>query len=382
MTDNNNQTRAPINWTASIMFILTTLVVAIGVPWYGFAHGYNSAAVISMIVLVYFTGTAITAGYHRLWSHNSYEAHPLLRLWFALWGAAALQNTILDWCSGHRVHHRHCDDLEKDPYSAKRGFWFSHMGWMIRDYPSSRVDFSNVKNLRKDPIVMWQYKYYGQIALGMNFGVPIALGLVLGDVWGMLLLAGFMRLFITHHVTFFINSLAHMWGTQPYTDENTARDNHFLAFFTHGEGYHNFHHIFQNDYRNGIKWYHWDPTKWIIKGASLVGLASNLRTVPDFKIRRAMVKMQFKRAQAKLAKAEGTEKWSELLEKEYDRFHQMLNEWTDQHVEKLGETRKQLQEKWEKAAVRQRYRELEEQLHQQSDRLKEIMADYRASLAS
>ena len=335
-----------------------------------------------MIVLVYFTGTAITAGYHRLWSHNSYDAHPLLRLWFSLWGAAALQNTILDWCSGHRVHHRHCDDLEKDPYSAKRGFWFSHMGWMIRDYPSSRVDFANVKNLQKDPIVMWQYKYYGLIALGMNFGVPIALGLIFGDVWGMLLLAGFMRLFITHHVTFFINSLAHMWGTQPYTDENTARDNHFLAFFTHGEGYHNFHHIFQNDYRNGIKWYHWDPTKWIIKGASMVGLASNLRTVPDFKIRRAMVKMQFKRAQAKLAKAEGTEKWSELLEKEYDRFHQLLNEWTEQHVEKLGETRKQLQEKWEKAAVRQRYRELEEQLHQQSDRLKEIMADYRASMAS
>ena len=381
MTDKAQQTKAPVNWTATIMFILTTLVVAIAVPWYGIAHGFNTSAWVSAVVLIFITGTAITGGYHRLWSHNSFDAHPLLRLWFALWGAAALQNTILDWCSGHRVHHRHCDDLEKDPYSAKRGFWFSHMGWMIRDYPSSRVDFANVKNLQKDPIVMWQYKYYVPIAMGMNFGVPILLGLIFGDVWGMLLLAGFFRLFITHHVTFFINSLAHMWGSQPYTDENTARDNHFLAFFTHGEGYHNFHHIFQNDYRNGIKWYHWDPTKWIIKGASMVGPASNLRTVPDFKIRRAMVKMQFKRAQAKLAKAENTEKWSELLEKEYDKFHHLLNEWTEQHTEKLEEARKHLQEKWENASVRVRYHELEEQLKQQSLRLKMIMADYRASLA-
>ncbi|HCG77598.1 MAG TPA: acyl-CoA desaturase [Oceanospirillales bacterium] len=381
MSKSVQKEKAPINWTATIMFIVTTGVAVTLVPWYGMTYGYETSTWVSYLVLTWITGMAITGGYHRLWSHNAYDAHPILRVWYALWGAAALENTILDWCSGHRVHHRHCDDVDKDPYSAKRGLWFSHMGWMIREYPSGRVDFANVKNLMKDPIVMWQYKYYVPIVFAMNIGVPLALGLIFGDVWGMLLLAGFLRIVTTHHVTFFINSIAHKWGSQPYTDENTARDNAFFAFLTHGEGYHNYHHIFQTDYRNGIRWFHWDPTKWFIKGCSYVGLTSNLRTVPDFKIRRAMVKMQFKRAQEKLAQAENSEKWTELLEKEYEKYHAMLNEWAEAQSEKLDETRKQLKEKWEKNAIRQQYHELEEQLHEQSQRIKSLMAEYKASVA-
>lgn len=381
MSKPEQKEHAPINWVASIMFLITTLAAVTVVPWYGFTYGYETSAWVAYLVITWLTGMAITGGYHRLWSHNAYDAHPLLRVWYALWGAAALENTILHWCSGHRVHHRHCDDVDKDPYSAKRGFWFSHMGWMLREYPSGRVDFSNVKNIMKDPVVMWQYKYYVPIVVAMNLGVPLALGLIFGDVLGMLLLAGFLRIVTTHHVTFFINSIAHMWGSQPYTDENTARDNAFFAFLTHGEGYHNYHHIFQNDYRNGIRWYQWDPTKWFIKACSWVGLTSNLRTVPDFKIRRAMVKMQFKRAQEKLAKAENSEKWTELLEKEYEKYHQMLNEWAEAQSEKLDETRKQLKEKWEHNTIRQHYHELEEQLKEQSLRLKQLMAEYKASMA-
>ena len=381
MSKSVQKEKAPLNWTAPIMFIVTTGVAVTLVPWYGMTYGYETSTWVAYLALTWITGMAITGGYHRLWSHNAYDAHPILRVWYALWGAAALENTILDWCSGHRVHHRHCDDVEKDPYSAKRGLWFSHMGWMIREYPSGRVDFANVKNLMKDPIVMWQYKYYVPIVFVMNIGVPLALGLIFGDVWGMLLLAGFLRIVTTHHVTFFINSIAHKWGSQPYTDENTARDNAFFAFLTHGEGYHNYHHIFQTDYRNGIRWFHWDPTKWFIKGCSYVGLTSNLRTVPDFKIRRAMVKMQFKRAQEKLAQAENSEKWTELLEKEYEKYHAMLNEWAEAQSEKIDETRKQLKEKWEKNAIRQQYHELEEQLHEQSQRIKSLMAEYKASVA-
>ena len=302
MSDTNKKDKAPINWTPTFMFALTNLVVVTLVPWYGLTHGYSVSAVVAFVVLTWLTELAITAGYHRLWSHNAYKAHWSVRLFYALFGAMALQNTILHWSSGHRVHHRHVDDVDLDPYSAKRGLWFSHMGWMIRRYPSGEVNFDNVKNLTKDPIVMWQYKYYLPIALGMNVLIPVALGLMLGDIWGMILFAGFLRIVATHHFTFFINSIAHKWGSQPYTDENTARDNAFFAFLTHGEGYHNYHHIFQTDYRNGIRWYQWDPTKWFIKSCQLVGLASDLKTVPEFKIQRARLKMQFKRAQEKLEK--------------------------------------------------------------------------------
>ena len=364
---------APIAWIPTVMFTVTTLLAVTVVPWYGFSYGFETSAVVSYLVITWLTGMAITGGYHRLWAHNSYDAHPILKVWYALWGAAALQNTILDWTSGHRIHHRHCDDVVKDPYSAKRGLWFSHMGWMLREYPSGKVDFNNVKNIMKDPIVMWQYKYYAYIAIGMNILVPLALGLIFGDVWGMLLIAGVLRIVSTHHVTFFINSIAHKWGSQPYTDENTARDNALFAFFTHGEGYHNYHHIFQTDYRNGIRWYHWDPTKWFIKGCSFVGLSSNLKVVPNIKIQRALINMQFKRAEEKLAtskaKAQSKEKWGELLEKEYDNFRQVLNEWTELQALKLEMTKKSIREKWETSVYMTRLRELEYSLKMQQRRL-------------
>ena len=119
------------------------------------------------------------------------------------------------------------------------------------------------------------------LVLLMNLGVPVAIGLMVGDLWGVVLLGGLFRLVWSHHTTFFINSLAHIWGSRPYTDENTARDNPVLALFTYGEGYHNFHHIFQNDYRNGVKWWQYDPTKWLIATLSSVRLAGNLKRVPD-----------------------------------------------------------------------------------------------------
>ena len=199
---------------------------------------------------------SITAGYHRLWSHKAYDANPVVRFVLAVGGAMALQNSILHWCSDHRVHHKFVDQNGKDPYSAKRGFFFSHIGWMLRDYQAQRYsDYSNCKDLQKDKIVMWQHNFYLPIVIATNFGIPMFLGWLNGDILGMLLLAGVFRLVLVHHVTFFINSLAHIWGKQPYTDKNTARDNGILAFFTFGEGYHNYHHIFEYDYRNGIKWW-------------------------------------------------------------------------------------------------------------------------------
>lgn len=382
MSKNTQQEKAPINWVPTLMFAITHLVAITLVPWYGIVYGYSPAAIIACVVLTWMTGMAITGGYHRLWSHNAYDAHWSLRLWYALWGAMALQNTILHWSSGHRVHHRHVDDVDLDPYSAKRGLWFSHMGWMLRNYKSGEVNFDNVKNLMKDPIVMWQYKYYVPITLAMNLGVPIALGLIFNELWGFILLAGFLRVVVAHHITFFINSIAHKWGSQPYTDENTARDNAFFAFLTHGEGYHNYHHIFQTDYRNGIRWFHWDPTKWFIKACSYVGLTSNLKTVSNFKIQRAKIQMQFKRAQEKLAQTgceQQTAKWSAVLEKEYEQFRDMLAQWTELQSDKYQEARRALQEKWENTSVHAKYKEIEKELKLQHKRLVRLTSQLAAA---
>jgi stearoyl-CoA desaturase (delta-9 desaturase) len=325
--------RAPMNWVATLMFVITGAVALIGAPLYAWYYDYSVAAWVWFMVFLWASGISITAGYHRLWSHGAYEAHWSARLFFMLFGAMAIQNSILIWCAGHRPHHRFVDDEAQDPYSARRGLWFSHMGWMVRHYPSGEPDFSYVRDLERDPIVAFQHRHYVPIVLAMNIGLVALVGWLSGDLWGTLLLAGFVRLVLNHHFTFFINSLAHYWGTQPYTDENTARDNPFLAFLTYGEGYHNFHHIFQHDYRNGIKWYDWDPTKWLIRGLAAVGLARKLRETPAITIERAKLDMEFKRARANLERtaAKGpldVAALRERVQKEYEAFTATLAEWS------------------------------------------------------
>ncbi|MFW5453454.1 acyl-CoA desaturase [Thioalkalivibrio sulfidiphilus] len=366
----SRNTRPRLLWTTTLMFSLTALVALIAVPWYGIAHGYSLSAWIAFGAFMVLGSMSITAGYHRLWAHRSYEAHPVIRVALALWGAMTLQNSILIWASGHRTHHRHVDDNERDPYSAGRGFWFSHIGWMLHDHPSGQADFSNAPDLLRDPIVMWQHRYYLPIALGMNLIPPVLLGLVFGNVLEMLLLAGFLRLVLAHHFTFFINSLAHVWGKRPYTEENSARDNGFLALLTFGEGYHNYHHLFQYDYRNGIRWWQFDPTKWLIATLGWLGLASNLKRASNFKIYQAVLATEFRRAREQLAKDDGSlEKWRGVLEQEYQHFLSVLEQWKAHKAHLYEQTRDKIAAHWEHAAMGTRIREFEYLLKMQRKRL-------------
>ncbi|MDX2479607.1 MAG: fatty acid desaturase [Desulfuromusa sp.] len=375
-----------------VIFIGLPLAAIILVPLWGFYQGYDGALWLLALVFLYLNGLSITGGYHRLWAHKAYEAHWSLRLFYALWGAGALQNSILVWASDHRRHHRFVDDNERDPYSAGRGLWFSHMGWMLRKYNSGENDFSNAPDLQRDPIVMWQHRNYLVLTVAMNLLLPLTLGWWYGDIMGTLLLVGLLRLVINHHVTFFINSLAHYWGKQPYSDENSAKDNPVLAFLTYGEGYHNYHHIFQADYRNGVRWYHWDPTKWMIKLCAWLGLASNLQRVPDFKIQRAMLAMQLKRASSELDKTQANEPLRELLEREYQLLSESMTRWKALQSERyertvcelegaLAQKKTALLEKWERAAVRTRLRELEYSLRMQRKRVELLMLQMRANCA-
>ena len=368
---------APINWAASLMFVLTSAVAVTVVPWYGIAHGYHAAAWIWFTLFLGANGMAITCGYHRLFAHCTYEAHPILKVAYLFFGAMALQNSALNWAAAHRVHHRFIDDPERDPYCARRGFWFSHIGWMLRSYPSGEPDFSTVRDLQRDPMVMWQHNHYLLAALSTNFGLPLLVGYLTGDVWGVFLLAGVLRLVVSHHFTFFINSLAHMWGSQPYTDENTARDNGVVALLTYGEGYHNFHHMFAHDYRNGLRWWQWDPSKWFISGMSLVGLTRNLKRVPWFKIQRALLDNQFQRAERRLASLPGRAHLELLrarVAEEYDAFSRAVAEWAHLREQWLENTKRAMLERWEQSNLQARLRELEYGLRLQYRRMRVLQA--------
>jgi stearoyl-CoA desaturase (delta-9 desaturase) len=131
--------------------------------------------------------------------------------------------------------------------------------------------------------------------------IPVGIGLATGNFWGHLVLGLIVRIVLTHHTTFLINSAAHLFGSRPYTDANSARDNWLLAPLTYGEGFHNFHHMWQWDYRNGARWYQWDSTKWILNLLGWAGLVSQFRRVPDAAIRRARLAMEEKKLRERLA---------------------------------------------------------------------------------
>jgi len=364
----------PINWLSLIVIGVTNLCAVTFVPWYGLTYGFSTAAWIWFAVFMVGCGMAITAGYHRLWSHRTYNAHWSVRLVLMIFGTMALQNSILVWASNHRTHHGHVDDNDRDPYSAKRGFWFSHIGWMLRNYASAQTDLSNVRDIKDDPIAMFQHRYYLPLVLGINFGFTLAVGWLSNDIWGVFWLAGMLRLVLSHHITWFINSLAHAWGNQPYTDKNSARDNGILAFITYGEGYHNFHHLYASDYRNGVRWWQWDPTKWLIAGLSFAGLASNLRRMPEVTIQQARLAMQFQRLEQGLANPKSTarldlEKLRAQFTHEAEAFRAILAEWSKVRDAWYADARQRLMVRWEKANFRAHSREVLFRMRMQHRRL-------------
>ncbi|MHC6529027.1 acyl-CoA desaturase [Vibrio proteolyticus] len=371
------QNKPPLIWLNVFIFSFSMLLAAVAAPWYGFEFGYGSEHWIWLLITFSFCNLSITAGYHRLWSHKAYEAHWSLRFLFALGGAFALQNSALHWSSDHRVHHRHVDDNDKDPYSAKLGFWHSHIGWMLRHYNKATYsDYSNCRDLQKDKIVMWQHKYYVPLAILMNIGVPVALGLIYQDVWGMLLMVGAVRLVLNHHTTFFINSLAHIWGSQPYTDKNTARDNGILAFFTFGEGYHNYHHIFENDYRNGILWWQYDPTKWLIKTCAWVGLAGKLRKAPQLRIEKARAQMKLQTARFNIQQLPNYQALNERLQTEFDSLLQSMNEYYEVKKQLLESKKQDMVRRYEHSLLKVRYQQMKQTLEERRQSWQALTAQY------
>ena len=295
MTESN---AVKINWLNSIFLFATPIFALVGIilHWIYF----SPPGILELIVFVglYFAcGLSITVGYHRLFSHRSHNAKWPLVLFYSIFGAGSFQNSIIEWCSDHRRHHK-MTDSEDDPYSASRGFWYSHIGWILLEEENFTNDFSNVKDLQESKIIMWQHRNVFLIGALSGLILPAIIGLAVGGISGAVgcfVWAGLARVVFVHHGTFLINSAAHIWGTQPYSEENSSRDSFWLAFLTFGEGYHNFHHTFQADYRNGHKWYHMDPSKWWIQSFKYLGLNTDLKSTPKHSIEIAKVNMRFKK---------------------------------------------------------------------------------------
>ncbi len=274
-----------INWTTSAFLIGTVALTLTAVPLYLYHFGLDWFQVALFFVMFFACGFSISLGYHRLFSHLTFKAAWPIRLLTLVLGAGAFENSALMWASEHRRHHKHVDH-DDDPYDISKGFFYAHIGWLLFKL-KPEPPYDNVADLLSDKLICWQHRNVQLIAVLVTIGPPSLLGF-LWNGWpgalGAFLIAGVARIVALQHCTFLINSACHSFGRQPYSTKCTARDSTWLAFFTFGEGYHNYHHEFQYDYRNGVKPWNVDPTKWIIWTLSKLGLVRNLRRVSAGKI--------------------------------------------------------------------------------------------------
>lgn len=275
-----------IYWPNFLFLAGYHLFLLIALPFYFYYTPPSRGMILATFIVFMMSGVGISSGYHRFYSHSAYKINKVVEGIILFFATLAIQNSAIQWSHNHRLHHAHVEE-EKDPYNIKKGFWHAHILWLLEN--NVKFDPSLVQDLMKNKLTVFQDKYYLPLVIGSNILVWLFVGWLLHDFLGAFIMVGLLRLFFVHHFTFFINSLAHTWGERTYSKEQTAVDNFLMAFFSFGEGYHNYHHTFARDYRNGVRWWQFDPTKWFVWSLQKVGLASELIRMNRFTIERRLV---------------------------------------------------------------------------------------------
>jgi stearoyl-CoA desaturase (delta-9 desaturase) len=258
-----------VHFWSSLPFFLVNLspllIVFTGVSWKSLG-----LLLINFWVRMFF----ITAGYHRYFSHRTYRLARFPQFLLAFGGTTAAQKGPLWWAAHHRDHHRF-SDTQDDIHSPQKGFWWSHVGWILCERHAG-TKFDRIKDFAAYPELRFLNKY--------DWIGPWLLGITcyLIDGWRGLVVGFFTSTVLLWHSTFFINSLAHVFGRRRYATEDTSRNSFLLALLTMGEGWHNNHHYWASSCRNGFFWWEWDPTYYTLKALSWVGIVKDIKSAPSW----------------------------------------------------------------------------------------------------
>lgn len=265
-------TRAPLDWVA-VFFFGTIHVLALLAPWF-FSW---SAVAVTLFLHWLFGSIGICLGYHRLLSHRSLQVPRWLEYAIAIIGALALQGGPIFWVAGHRLHHAHTEDIDQDPYSAKRGFWWSHMLWIF--YPKPEFfDYEKYQKFAPDLVRQGFYRWLNRYFLFLQ--IPLAIILYLIGGWSWVIYGMLVRVVLLWHSTWMINSVTHMWGYRTFDVPDNSRNLWWAAIFTYGEGWHNNHHAYPQVAKAGWRWWEVDVTWWSIWVLKSLGLVQKVNLPP------------------------------------------------------------------------------------------------------
>lgn len=275
-------------WRNIIIFAYLHIIAA-----YGFYLMLTSAKIytsIYSIIMYQLGGFGVTAGAHRLWSHRAYKAKWPLRLFLAFCNTLAFENSVIEWSRDHRVHHKY-SETDADPHNATRGFFFSHMGWLLcKKHPDvkkygKKIDISD---LYADPITRFQDKYYMILMPLVCFILPVPVPVLLwNETWLNAFCLNIFRYIFTLHASWLVNSAAHMWGDRPYDKYINPSENVVVSVLALGEGWHNYHHTFPWDYKAAeLGKYSVNLSTLLIDSFAKIGWAYDLKSVSEEMIKK------------------------------------------------------------------------------------------------
>jgi stearoyl-CoA desaturase (delta-9 desaturase) len=279
MTNNSlsaaQESRPPLalNWV-SVAFFATIHALALLAPWF-FSW---SALGVTIFLHWLFGSIGICLGYHRLLTHRSFQVPKWLEYIIATIGALAVQGGPIFWVASHRLHHAHPEDEAKDPYSARRGFWWSHMLWLFcqnRQFFDYEAYKKFAPDLARDSFYRWIDRYF------LLLQIPLGLLLYVLGGWSFVIYGMFLRLVLLWHSTWLINSASHLRGYQTYGVDDGSRNLWWAALLTYGEGWHNNHHAQPHVAPAGRQWWEVDVTWWAIQVLKTFGLAKKVVMPPQ-----------------------------------------------------------------------------------------------------
>lgn len=284
---------APVSQKITMLLaVILPLVGVVAAAVTAWQFGWMGWSYVAMVIVGWLlTGLGITVGFHRLMSHRAFETHRTIRAFFMAMGAMSVEGSPLVWCAIHRRHHA-LSDKPGDPHSPHlgddeswwgmvKGLLYAQFGWLLLDGRWSKPQLDRyVPDLMSDPILRGVDRFYGIFVL-LSLGIPTAIGYAitgtafgawLGFLWG-----GLVRIFVTHHITWSINSICHYFGSRTYDSGDRSTNNPICGILGLGEGWHNNHHAFPNSARHGLEWWQLDLSWIVIRTLKALGLAWNIK---------------------------------------------------------------------------------------------------------
>ncbi len=262
----------PLYKAVVLVLVIVPLLATLFAIWLLWAHAVHGSDIVLLVTMYSLTALGVTVGYHRMLTHRSFRPHPVVKFLLLVLGSMSLEGSTITWAATHLKHHAQAD-REGDPHSPVEGFFHAHIGWMFSDDTADPHTYC--RHLLQDRMIVFVNRTFLLWSV-LSLVIPFALGGWSGLLWG-----GLVRIFLTHHVTWSVNSVCHTFGRRAFNTNDQSRNEWVVGLLAFGEGWHNNHHAFPRSAFHGLRWWQFDLSGYVIRGLERIGLAHDVYRIPS-----------------------------------------------------------------------------------------------------